>query len=146
MSDNKQQYTVPAANVLTLNRVIRLVWVTVMSAIAVALLIGATQLLVKARSNPWEQIPFQGEVNNGMVVGSYIWNGQEFPLSFPGDTVPSKLEINSNDPSMLRLDGLTAKEQQRVAIRMLLLAGAILLIAWYITYVVWTKGKLVSIV
>lgn len=146
MSDNKQQYTVPAANVLTLNRVIRLVWVTVMSAIAVALLIGATQLLVKARSNPWEQIPFQGEVNNGMVVGSYIWNGQEFPLSFPGDIVPSKLEINSNDPSMLRLDGLTAKEQQRVAIRMLLLAGAILLIAWYITYVVWTKGKLVSIV
>ncbi len=144
MSD--KQYKVPAPNVLTLNRVIRLVWVTVMSAIAVALLIGAIQLLVKARSNPWVEIPFQGEVNNGMVVGSYIWNGHEIPLSFPGDTVPSKLEINSSDPSMLRLDGLTAKEQQRVAIRMLLLAGVILLVAWYITYVVWTKGKLVSIV
>lgn len=128
-----------------ISRGIRVVWAIVFTAIAIALTIGAIQAFNKSKTNPWVNIPFQGQLQNGIVQGTYYWSGQNFALSWPSLTVPDHIQLNTANPGQLRLEGLTGKEERDVSIKMLVLAGVILIVAWAITYYTWTHGRLIDI-
>lgn len=129
----------------TINRTIRFIWAIVMSAIAVALFIGAIQAFNKSRTNPWINIPFAGSLSNGEIEGQYQWAGEDLSLQWPGTSVPTHIQLNTNQPALLRLEGLTGREERNVAIRMLILAAVILAVAWAITYYQWTHGHLIRL-
>lgn len=128
-----------------IGRANRLIWAIGFSGLAGALFVGGLLLLGKAKRNPWVDVPFQGHLANGIVTGHYVWQGEQWTLSWANSKVPQTVQINQDDPTDVRLGQLTKQKSLSTAHSMMALAIIMLVIVWMVTWIVWKRQFLITI-
>lgn len=132
---------------LVFSRWLRLVWASYMTAVAGSLLIGSWKLTKTAKTNTWENVKFEGVVENNIITGKMIWKNKTYNLSWSGTTVPTTVQVLEVEgkPLEIKTGQLTRKDEMKIIRNMLMLAVAILIITWFIASYTYKHRFLIKI-
>jgi hypothetical protein len=132
---------------LVFSRWLRLVWASYMTAVAGSLLIGSWKLSKTAKTNTWENVKFEGVVENDIITGKMIWENKTYNLSWSGTIVPTTVQVLEVEgkPLEIKTGRLTRKDEMKIVRNMLMLAVVILIITWFIASYTYKHRFLIKI-
>jgi hypothetical protein len=123
------------------------VWASYMTAVAGSLLIGSWKLSKTAKTNTWENVKFEGVVENDIITGKMIWENKTYNLSWSGTIVPTTVQVLEVEgkPLEIKTGRLTRKDEMKIVRNMLMLAVVILIITWFIASYTYKHRFLIKI-